>query len=141
MVGEGDSGSDDQVLDGAGDQDLASARARGDALGDIDGGAVDAVAFEADFAGVDPDSRLDAVSRGIGTDCCCAPDRLAGRVERSEDAVRDACAQTTAVGAHVLRCRDVTHPLCEQDRGEDAGRSDRGRCRCEELFDLREQAD
>ena len=52
-VGEQHSGSDDQVLDGPGDEDLRGLRMGGDAADDINGDSADFVAGDVHFACVD----------------------------------------------------------------------------------------
>src|SRR5262249_9813903 len=134
---EAETGAGDQVLHGAGDEDLAGPRGRGDARPDVDGEPGDLVARELDLAGVEPGAnvkteRVDAVAHRAR-----AADRAGGAVERGENPVArgvDLAAPEAAELApedRVVPLEEIPPAAIAQGRGllggaDDVGEEDRG---------------
>ena len=86
--GEGDARSGHQILDRPGDQDLRGPRERRHPVGDLHRDAGDVLPDQVHLAGVNPGPDLDPGRGRSLADRGRAPDRLPGRVEGGQDAVR-----------------------------------------------------
>src|SRR3954451_20659080 len=135
-VGHGEARSDDEVLDGLGDEDLAGAGEGRDAGADVDGEPADVVADLFDLPGVKSGADREPRVARVG-DLQCAPYGAGGTVEGREEAVAerldraaspavDASTDEVLVSVEELRPCVVAHPGGAFRRVDDVGEHHRG---------------
>src|SRR6266566_4181621 len=139
-VGEDDSGSGDEILDGARHEDFARLGGCGDARAGVHGDSADLVAHQLTFAGVQPCANLNPERLNVFTDRARGPNGPGRSVEAGEEAVScrvhlppavvlEQGANTSVVlvehhapgaVAELAGALGGAHDVREQDRGEHA---------------------
>ena len=107
---EADPRADDQVADGAGDEDFAGAGVAEDPRRDMYGDSSDVVVQQLTLARMDGSANIDAQALGVSAQGLGAADRLCWPVERAEVAVSGALHHGAAESLREF-CGDLTEAV------------------------------